>query len=197
MNKTLKLACTAMLTAMSVAANYATVPLGQNNAISFTIVICFVAGIYLGALPAAVVGYCGDLVGHLISPHGAYNWYLALSTTLFGVICALIYKMRAHKLLKLGVAVTICFVVCSCGLNTFGLWLQYVVGVKPDVLGFVAFIKMDKSGITKSFWVYFAARAPFMALNTLVNGVIVGVLQQSKALDKLFMALKNKMDNKE
>ena len=193
MNNTLKLACTAMLTALSVAANYATIPLNPSNSISFTIVICFIAGIYLGVLPAAVVGYFGDLIGHLISPHGAYNWYLALSTTLFGVICALVYKIKVHKLLKLTISVLICFVVCSCTLNTFGLWLQYVVGVKPGISGLIAYTQMDKSGISKSFWVYFAGRLPFIVINTAVNAVLVGVLQQSKALDKLFATLQDKM----
>ena len=196
MNKTLKLACTAMFTALSIAANFATIQLNASNSVSFTIAICFIAGIYLGALPAAVVGYLGDLIAHLISPHGAYNWYLALSTTLFGVICALVYKIRMHKLLKLTVAIVICFVVCSCALNTFGLWLQYVVGVEAGLWGLVEFVQMDKGAITKSFWVYLGARAPFMAINAAINGVIVGVLQQSKALDKLFASLQNKMDKK-
>ena len=196
MNKTLKLTSVAMFTALSIAANFATIQLNPSNAISFTITICFLAGIYLGALPGAIVGYVGDLIAHIISPHGAYNWYLALSTTLFGVICALVYKMRLHKLIKLVIAVTICFVVCSCALNTFGLWLQYVVGVEAGLMGLMEFIFMDKSGISKSFWVYLGGRSLFMAINAVINGVIVGILQQSKVLDKMFAALQNKMDNR-
>lgn len=186
MNKTFKLTCTAMLTALSVVANIFTVPIGQNNVVSFTFVMCFVAGVYLGVVPAIVVGYVGDLLAHFIHPIGAYNWFIALSSLLLGVICALTYKIKCHKLLKLLLATLICFVVCTCFLNTFGLWLQYIVGVDPGPIGLIQFFQMDKSGIKKSFWVYLIARAPYQLINTVVNAVIVGTLQQTKALDKLF-----------
>ena len=190
MNKTLKLACIAMMTALSIVANFCTIQLNQNNAISFTITICFIAGIYLGVLPAAVIGYCGDLIAHIILPLGPYNWFIALATTLFGVICALIYKLPLKsKLAKLILALLACFTVCSCALNTFGLWLQYVIKEEAGLLGLVRFIKMDKSGITKTFWAYLGVRAPFALLNVVVNGVIVGVLQQTTVLDRLFKAL--------
>ena len=191
MNKTFKLVCIAMLTALSIVANIWTIPLPGNAAISFTIAICFFAGIYLGPLSGAIVGYMGDLIAHLIHPMGAYNWFMALSTTLFGVICALIYKIRLPKLVKLLISVAICYVVCLCGLNTFGLWLQYIVGVKPSIMGVVDFIKMDHSGISKSFWVYLGGRAPTSAINLAVNAVIVEGLQQSGVIEKLMKKVKN------
>ena len=190
MNKTFKLTCTAMLTALSVVANLFTITIYQSNAISFTFVMCFVAGVYLGIIPAIIVGYVGDLIAHFIHPLGAYNWFIALSSLLFGVICALCYKLKWHKLLKLLLATSVCFVVCTCFLNTFGLWLQYVVGVDPGPIGLIQFFGMDKGGIKKSFWVYLAGRAPFQVINTAVNAVIVATLQQTKALDKLFEKLR-------
>lgn len=192
MNKTLKICCIAMLSALSVVANFCTIPLPGNNAISFTLAVCFFTGIYFGALPAAVVGYVGDLIAHLIHPLGDYNWFMALSITLYGVICALVYKMKLPSLAKLAVSAVICYLVCLCGLNTFGLWLQYIVGVKGSPLGLWDFLSGNHGGIKKSFWLYLAARAPMSAVNLLVNTVIVAVLQESRTVAKLVTRLKEK-----
>ena len=191
MNKTFKLVSIAMLTALSIVANLLTIPLFGSNSMSFTIAVCFFAGIYFGALPAALVGFIGDLVAHFILPMGAYNWFIALSTTLFGVICALIYKLRLPKLAKVGITAIICYVVCLCGLNTFGLWLNYCANVPPTPLGLIKFISMDKSSVTKGFWVYLAGRAPWSAINIVANAVIVSGLQQSGVIDKLMAKFNN------
>lgn len=195
MNRTLKLTSIALMTALSIVANIFTVQLSPNNAISFTITICLLTGIYFGALPAAIVGYCGDLIAHLIHPMGAYNWFMALSITLYGVLCALVYKIRLPKIVKLIITLALVFVICLCALNTFGLWLQYIVGQKPSIIGLVQYFGMDKGGIKKSFWVYLAGRAPISAINVAVNGVIVAVLQQTKVVDKLFVSINNKIAN--
>ena len=197
MNRTHKLVCIAMLTALSIVANFCTIQLPGNSAISFTLAICFFTGIYFGPFAAAIVGYMGDLIAHLISPMGAYNWFMALSITLYGVICAIVYKLRLPKIVNLLISATICYVVCLCGLNTFGLWLQYVVGVKSGVLGIgvsgiVDFVTMDQTGIKKSFWVYLAGRAPMSAVNLAVNTVIVAGLQASGLVAKLMTKVRNK-----
>ena len=191
MNKTYKLASIAMLTALSIVSNLLTIPLFGSNSMSFTIAVCFFVGIYFGALPAALVGFIGDLVAHFILPMGAYNWFIALSTTLFGVICALIYKLRLSKLAKVGIAAIICYVVCLCGLNTFGLWLNLCANVPPTPLGLIKFISMDKSSVTKGFWVYLAGRAPWSAINIVANAVIVSGLQQSGVIEKLVAKVRN------
>ena len=185
MNKTYKLALTAMLTALSIVANALTIPLTPSNAISFTIVIAFVAGIYLGALPAVTVGFVGDLIGHILFPMGAYNWFVGLSCALCGLIPALVYKFKINRVWKLCISLAIYLAVCSLCLNTFGFWLQYVVVVDPSPVGLWQFFTMDKSGIKKSFWVYLGARAPFILVNWLVNGILVGIIQQTKILDKM------------
>lgn len=197
MNRTFKLTSIAMLTGLSIVANLFTIPLSGSNSMSFTIAICFFTGIYFGILPAAIVGFTGDLVAHFIFPHGAYNMFLALSTTLFGVICALVYRIKLPKLAKLVIAAVICYVVCLCGLNTFGLWLQFIVGVKQSVLGVgiysvIEFVKMDQGGIKKSFWLYLAGRAGWSAINIVVNVVIVAGLQQSGVIEKLMTKILSK-----
>lgn len=192
MNKTLKLAFTALFTALAVAANIFTIPLTPNfsKVISLAIIFSFLAGIYLGAVPALAVGFLGDLIANFIHPFGAYNWFVALSSTLTGVICALAFKLPWHRLWKLALSCAICFVVCTCALNTFGLWLQIIVGVEAGPVGLVQLITMDKTGIEKSFWVYLAGRIPVQLLNWAVNAVIIATLLQTKALDKLLDKIK-------
>ena len=174
-----------MLAALSVVANFCTIPLPGNNAVSFTLAVCFFTGIYFGAVPAMLVGYAGDLIAHLIHPLGEYNWFLAASVALYGVICALVYKTKLPQAVKLILSAIICYLVCLCGLNTFGLWLQYIVGVQAGPLGVWDLITGNHGDIGKSFWVYLAARAPMSAVNLTVNAVIVGVLQASKTIAKL------------
>ena len=169
MNKTYKLALTGMLTALSITANMLTIPLTPSNGISFNIVIAFIAGIYLGAIPAVAVGYLGDLIGHFIFPMGAYNWFMGLSCALCGLIPALIYKLPLNRLLKLVISLVIYLAVCSLCLTTLGFWLQFIVGVDPSPIGLWQYFTMDKGGIKKSFWVYLAGRAPFMLINWAVN----------------------------
>lgn len=187
MNKTYKLALTAMLTALSIVANALTIPITPSNAISFTIVIAFIAGIYLGAVPAVTVGFVGDLIGHILFPMGAYNWFMGISCALTGLIPALIYKLKINKLWKLCISLAIYLVTCSLLLNTLGFWLQFIVGVDPSPIGLWQFFTMDKGGIKKSFWLYLAGRAPFILLNWVVNGIVVGIIQQTKILDKLLL----------
>lgn len=188
MNKTYKLALTAMLTALSVAANFLTIPITTNNAVSFTIFFAFIAGIYLGTVPAMAVGFLGDLIGHFIHPLGAYNWFMGLSYLLMGLIPALIYKLKLNKVLKLIISLAIFLIVCSLGLNTFGLWLQYIVGVDPSPIGLWQFFTMDKGGIKKSFWTYlFVSRMPYLLLNLAANGILVGIIQQTKVLERLLL----------
>ena len=185
-----------MFTALAIAANSFTIPLTPSNSVSFTIAISFIAGIYLGPISGLTVGYLGDLIGAIIHPMGPYNWFMALSCALTGFICALVYKLKLHKLLKLAIAMVIYLIVCSIALNTFGLWLQIIVGVDPSPIGLLQFFGMDKGGIRKSFWVYLAGRLPFMLINWAVNGAVVAILQQSKALDKMFAQINKRTEKK-
>lgn len=191
MNKTLKLATTAMLTAFGVLANVFTIPLTPtaSQVISFSLLFASLSGMYLGAIPAVVVGFVGDLLAHFIHPLGPYNFFVALSSTLVGLIFDLIYKLKWHKIAKLALSCGVCLVACTSFLNTFGLWLQIIVGVDPSPIGLIEFFSMDPSGIKKSFWVYLIGRMPIQLLNWAVNAVILATLQQTKALDRLFAKL--------
>ena len=172
MNNTLKMTFTAVLTALSVVANAVSVQISGSNYLSFTYVPCFIAAIYLGVIPATAVGFVGDLIAGLLFPNGAYNILIGVSSTLIGTIPAVLYKFNPNRrLLNLVIALVACSVVCTAGLNTYALWLMY------------------GAANGKTFWVYLGGRLPFQLLNTVVNGVIIGVLQQTKALDRLFARL--------
>ena len=196
MNRTLKLTSIAMLTAMSIVTNLFTITLSGTNAMSFTIAICFFTGIYFGPLAAATVGFAGDLIAHFIpiGPTGAYNVFIALSTTLFGVICALVYKIKLPKLVKWIVAAVICYVVCLCGLNTLGLWMTFKAKVPPTISGLITLLTMDKTQIDTSFWAYLGSRALWSAINIVINVVVVALLQQSRVIEKITAKLRNSQE---
>lgn len=196
MNKTLKLTSVAMLTALAVLANMFTIPLTPNfsRVISFTIVVTFVAGIYLGPISGLTVGFLGDLIAHFINPMGGmgYNWFIGLSCALTGLIAGLVFKLKLHRLIKLVIALVLSFMICTTLLNNFGLWLQIIVGVKPSPSGLIQFFTMDKTDIRKTFWAFTTARTPVALLNVAINGVILAVITQSKILDKLIAKLSQK-----
>lgn len=196
MNKTLKLTSVAMLTAFAVLANMFTIPLTPNfsRVISFTIVVSFIAGIYLGPVSGLTVGFLGDLIAHFINPMGGmgYNWFIGLSCALTGLIAGLVFKLKLHRLIKLVIALVLSFVICTTLLNNFGLWLQIIVGVKPSPSGLIQFFTMDKTDIRKTFWAFTTARTPVALLNVAINGVILAVITQSKILDKLIAKLSQK-----
>ena len=190
MNKTLYICCIAMLSALSVVANFCTIPLSGNNSVSFTIAVCFFTGIYFGAGSAAIVGFTGDLIAHFIHPMRDYNWFIALSVTLFGVVCALTYKLKLHRVAKLAIAAIITYIVCLCGLNTFGLWLQYCVNVPANPIGVWKLASGQYESISKTFWVYLGGRAPMSAVNLVVNAAIVAALQESAFVARSVARLK-------
>lgn len=196
MNKTLKLTSVAMLTALAVLANLFTIPLTPNfsRVISFTIVVTFVAGIYLGPISGLTVGFLGDLIAHFINPMGGmgYNWFIGLSCALTGLVAGLVFKLKLHRLIKLVIALVLSFVICTTLLNNFGLWLQIIVGVKPSPSGLIQFFTMDKTDIRKTFLAFTTARTPVALLNVAINGVILAVITQSKILDKLIAKLSQK-----
>ncbi len=167
MFSTKKLVYTALFTALNVLANIFSIKLFTSNYLSFVYVVCFMAAAYLGILPAAIVAFLGDLIGCFVAPKGEINPLILLSSTLLGLIPALIFKIKNLDLtVKLIIALVICTVVCTSFLNTYALWVMY-------------------SSSSKTFWVYLGGRLPFQLVNTFYNGVIVFALLKSKALDRL------------
>lgn len=174
MPRTRKIAFIAVFTALAVVANMFTVPISGSNVLSFTYLVCFLAGIYLGVVPGLTVGFLGDLLGHLIMPKADfYNPFIAISSALLGVIPALVWLIpKLKKPDKLLIATAVCAVVCTAGINTYGLWW---------------WLSWSMEGFSKTFWVYLAARAPFQLVMVVANYILTYVILETKVLDKLLM----------
>lgn len=160
-----------VLLALNVVANIFSVKLfGTNNYLTFTYVICFVTAVYFGFVPAISVSLLGDILGWLIAPSGAFNPFVSISSLLLGAIPALILLIpRLNRYAKVAISLLLCAVICTAGLNTYGLWWMYSAA----------------SG--KSFWVYLAARVPFQLLILAINAILIYIIVGSKVLDKLLL----------
>ena len=131
-----RIAYTALFAALAVIANSFTVYLpfmgASSNAISFNYLVCALAGIFLGPVCGGIVGGVGDILGWLInSSGGAFNVFITLGSVLLGVIPGLVHKIpKLPPVVKILIAYAIVFVVCMCGVNTFGIWFYYIRGAK-------------------------------------------------------------------
>ena len=131
-----RIAYTALFAALAVIANSFTVYLpfmgASSNAISFTYLVCALAGAFLGPVCGGIAGGVGDILGWLInSSGGAFNIFITLGSVLLGVIPGLVHKIpKLPPVVKILIAYAIVFVVCMCGVNTFGIWFYYIRGAK-------------------------------------------------------------------
>lgn len=164
-----KITTIAILSALSIVANIFSVPITGSNYLSFVYIPCFLAGIYLGIIGGAAVGFMGDVVGFLIHPTGPYNPLITVATVLLAVIPAIAFKfLKAPTVAKLIFSLILTTLICTCGINTVALWLMYGIG-------------------KKTFWVYLWGRLPFQLLMVLVNGIALIIIVPS--LDKIFLKL--------
>ena len=155
LSNTQKLVYTAMLTALCTILNCFITFYPQNYiAISFNSTICFVAGLLLGYKRGFCVGFLGDLIGAIIFPQGVYNPLIGLASGLFGFIPGLLFdKFRINKYLLTVISSIITLILCTCFLNTFGLWLIYGLG-------------------KKTFFAYLFVRLPWQTFVAVGNAVL-------------------------
>ena len=171
-----RIAYLGIMTALAVITNIFSVTVNSGaNSISFNYVICSLAGVFFGPLSGGIVGLLGDLIGCLIAPKGPFNPFVMLSSALIGVLSGLAFMLpKVNAYFKIIIAYLFIFVVCTLGLNTFGLWFYYAKG-------------------KKSFWVYLIGRAPFQAINIAINIVITYALYfplKKFVFDKLNLSTK-------
>ena len=70
-------------------------------------------------------------MGASSSSGGAFNIFITLGSVLLGVIPGLVHKIpKLPPVVKILIAYAIVFVVCMCGVNTFGIWFYYIRGAK-------------------------------------------------------------------
>ncbi len=171
-----RIAYLGIMTALAVITNIFSVTVNSGaNSISFNYVICSLAGVFFGPISGGIVGLLGDLIGCLIAPKGPFNPFVMLSSALIGVLSGLAFMIpKVNAYFKIVIAYIFIFVVCTLGLNTFGLWFYYAKG-------------------KKSFWVYLIGRAPFQAINIAINIVITYALYfplKKFVFDKLNLSTK-------
>ena len=171
-----RIAYLGIMTALAVITNIFSVTVNSGaNSISFNYVICSLAGVFFGPISGGIVGLLGDLIGCLIAPKGPFNPFVMLSSALIGVLSGLAFMIpKVNAYFKIIIAYLFIFVVCTLGLNTFGLWFYYAKG-------------------KKSFWVYLIGRAPFQAINIAINVVITYALYfplKKFVFDKLNLSTK-------
>ncbi len=154
-----RIAYLGVMTAIAVITNCFTVTVNSGaNSISFNYVVCSLAGIFFGPISGGIVGLLGDLIGCLIAPKGPFNPFIMVASGLIGVLSGLAFKIpKLNVYIKIILAYVFIFIVCTLGLNTFGLWFFYAKG-------------------KKSFLIYLVGRAPFQAINIAINIVITYVL---------------------
>lgn len=175
-----RIAYLGIMTALAVITNIFSVTVNSGaNSISFNYVICSLAGVFFGPISGGIVGLLGDLVGCLIAPKGPFNPFVMLSSALIGVLSGLAFMIpKVNVYLKLLIAYVFIFVVCTLGFNTFGLWFYYAKG-------------------KKSFWVYLIGRAPFQAINIVINIAITYALYfplKKFVFDKLDLSTKRAVE---
>ncbi|MDD3831362.1 MAG: folate family ECF transporter S component [Clostridia bacterium] len=182
---TQKLVYTALLVALNVLANIFSIPILGSNYISFTYLVCFLAGMYLGVVPAVIVGGMGDFLGCLLVPKGVFNPLILLSSIMLALIPALIFRYsKQNKYINVAISVFLCLFLCTAFLNTLGLWLIYGFNNEGiEIVNFVSYIQAVRP-IRTGFWTYLAARIPFQTLNALVNAVLICVIIKSGIMDK-------------
>lgn len=158
LSSTQRLVYTAILSALSFIANYFTINLGPSFQVSFTITIGFIAGYLLGGGLGFVTAFVGDFLGCILMPFGPYNPFISIGTGLFGLIPGVIFSyFKGNKYLKTVISSILVLVLCTCIINTFGLWLVYGMG-------------------KKTFWAYLYVRLPVQAVNWVVNAVLCSII---------------------
>lgn len=116
-----------------------------GSKLSFLYIPVYLAGAMLGPIGGFAVGAVGDVLGHLWSSSGGMpNFIVTLGNGLMGGIMGFVfYIKKGNYSLKLVIGALLALLVCTLGVNTIGLQLQFSLeGVKY----------LDGGGFFKSWW---------------------------------------------
>lgn len=168
---------TAIFTAIATVFNYITFFPVSYIAVSFTVTVCYVAGVMLGARRAFLVGFLGDFIGAILFPAGAYNPLIGLASGLAGFVFGFIFEnFKGNYAVKTAIGFLVVLVFCTAFLNTFGLYLVYGLG-------------------KKSFYAYLIVRLPWQvivsATNFVLSLIIFDVLRRVLPKSKFNISIKN------
>lgn len=124
---TLQLCVTGLLAALSVVFNAFSINIGGDISISFTYLVSFVSGVFLGPISGFLVGTVGDLVGCIIAPKGPFMLSVTLSSGLLGVLpwVVFFFMKKLPKYLKVVLSFVLVFFVCTVAINTTTWYFVY------------------------------------------------------------------------
>ena len=118
---------TAVFAALSIVTKVFDIDIGLSNRVTFFYTVVMLAGIYMGPLCGFTAGIVGDIVGLMIVPSGPFNPFISLASGLWGLIPGLIfwYLKLKSKTLSLLVSYLASFLLATCLLTTYGLFMMY------------------------------------------------------------------------
>lgn len=124
---TFRLCTIALLSALSIVSNIVAINLTSDISLSFTYLVSFVAGAFLGPIEGFAVGVIGDVIGCIIAPKGPYAPTVTISTGLLGVFPWIAFKVlkKLPNICKIIVSYLLCFLVCSVLINTTTWYVMY------------------------------------------------------------------------
>lgn len=134
---TRKVTYMAVLIAVAIALKAYSIPISSSTRISFLYIPCYLAGAFFGPLFGFCTGIVGDIVGYYVKSGGMFNPIITLGNGLTGFIVGVVFLFKGkNNYLKLIIGCFISMIICSLGINTFGLavmgssegniWSRYV-----------------------------------------------------------------------
>lgn len=170
MKTTKQIALAGLFTSLLVIANIFTIQIiPPYFVMSLILTISFIVGLFLGPVNSFIVCILADLIGCLIHPLGPYNVLVGLSSGVIGLIFGFIKKIEKPNVLTVINLYILVTLICTCFLNTMGLWLMYAVG-------------------KKTFFVYLSTRLPWQLITSGINCSLSIVA--FKLLEKQKLAIK-------
>ena len=171
MKTTKQIALAGLFTSLLVIANTFTIQIiPPYFVMSLVLTISFIVGLFLGPVNSFIVCILADLIGCLIHPLGPYNVLVGLSSGMIGLIFGFIKKIEKPNMLTVINLYILVTLICTCFLNTMGLWLMYAVG-------------------KKTFFVYLSTRLPWQLITSGINCSLSMILFKIVSKTKINMYL--------
>lgn len=124
---TFRLCCIAILSALSIVCNMYSITITADISISFTYIVGFLSGVFLGPIDGFAVGAIGDGIGCIIAPKGPYAPSVTISSALMGVLFWVIFRFckRMPVYVRIVLGYLLVFFVCSVLINTTTWYFMY------------------------------------------------------------------------
>lgn len=126
-SNTFRICTIGLLSALSIVFNAFSFNITNDISLSFTYLVAFVSGVFLGPIEGFLVGVIGDGIGCIIAPKGPYAPTITLSSGLMAVLPWLIFKLlkKYPYILKVILSFVATFIICSVFINTTTWYIMY------------------------------------------------------------------------